>query len=165
MQLKWDDECNILSPILKTQKSNWFTNIVLLKHSTPHIKTVANQYKTDVWLFSIINQIWGKLFKAPFKRGHSLHHSRVREVTSCLTGKFLSSSNSSVIADLCNILAKICKESCKNDASMVLHHHLKTTSASWSMHILRVLRSLWALLLVTKTPQGSEPGGVHCPLP
>lgn len=43
-----------------------------LKIPTPHIKTVANQCKAYLRLFSILNQIWGKLFKAFFKRGHPL---------------------------------------------------------------------------------------------
>lgn len=33
MQLKYDDKYNILSPILELQRSNWFTNAVLLKNS------------------------------------------------------------------------------------------------------------------------------------
>lgn len=124
MQLKWDDDdkCNILSPIHETQKLNGLP-VLSLNVPTPHIKTVAN-CKSYVWLFSILNQIWGKLFEALFKRGYPFCTSwKTRKSTSCFTGKFLSTLVWGWTFGILQI--KMCKESYKNYTSMVLHHQLE----------------------------------------
>lgn len=84
MQLKWDESAIFCLQSIKHKNQIGLPVLSFLNVSTPHIKMVANQYKTDVWLFLIINQIWGKPFKVLSKRGHYLHRWRVREVISCL---------------------------------------------------------------------------------